>query len=473
MTAQTIRPVILCGGNGKRLWPVSRKSMPKQFTRIGSDLTLLQETIQRFEDAGCDAPIFVTSEAYRFTVAAQAEEMGLASPTILIEPEGRNTGPAICAAAELMYKEDPSALLLVTPADHRMDGSLKIATAVAAGAEKARDGNIICFGIHPTQPHTGYGYIQMSKPSDVEAAQPYRKFIEKPDHQGAVEMLESGEYLWNAGIFMFSVETIREAFAKSAPKIRAAVRRSIRESQTDLDFVRLGPSFADAPEIAFDYAVMERVAGWVVPMHADWSDMGSWRSVWERADKGASGVALSGLATEVDCENSLIYSENENMPVVGLGLSNIAAVATKDAVLVANLDQAQNVSEVVAKLKINGVVQAEEFARHARPWGHYETLSLGNRFQVKSIVVKPGGKLSLQSHVHRAEHWVVVEGTATVTIGSERKLVGENESVYIPLGEIHRLENLGKVPLQLIEVQTGSYLGEDDIVRYEDVYERV
>lgn len=472
MTSHTIRPVILCGGNGKRLWPVSRKSMPKQFARIGSDMTMLQETIQRFEDAGCAAPLLMTGEDYRFTVAAQVEEMSVEDHKIVIEPDVRNTGPAICAAAEILYKEDPDALMLVTPADHRMANSLEFASAVAKAADKARDGEIVTFGIRPTQPETGYGYIQLENASNGDDAQPYRRFVEKPDLETAQEMVESGEFLWNSGIFMFSVATIREAFTKKAPEIRGAVRRALREAQSDLDFLRLGGSFNTAPDVAFDYAVMEKSAGWVVPLEARWSDLGSWRSVWEETGRDENGLATSGSARGFDCEDTLLFSGSDGIEVVGVGLKNIAAVATQDAVLIADLDNTQAVSQVVTTLKAEKVKQAEEFARHARPWGHYETLSLGDRFQVKSIVVKPDGKLSLQSHVHRAEHWVVVEGTATVTIGEDRKLVGENQSVYIPLGEVHRLENTGKVPLQLIEVQTGAYLGEDDIVRYEDVYER-
>ena len=468
-----IRPVILCGGNGTRLWPVSRKSMPKQFTRLNGDRTLLQETILRLEDAGCGVPTFVANEEHRFIVGAQAEEVGLTEMEIIIEPESRNTAAAIYAAVENLASDDVDQLVLVAPADHKLDDAIAFEQALAVGAKSARDGNIVTFGVRPTRPDTGYGYIEIDpRFAAVNAAQVYTKFIEKPDQKQAEEMLEKGNFLWNAGIFLFSVSTLRAAMGRHASEIRAAVREALREASRDLDFLRLGKSFSKSPAMPFDKAVMEKIKGHVVPMEAGWADLGTWRGVWENGKKSDAGVVTNGGAYAIDCTDTLLHCSNEKIAMVGLGLKNIAAVATPDAVLVADLDSSQSVSQIVPVLKILGKSQAEAFQKCERPWGHYETLSLGNRFQVKSIVVKPGGELSLQSHLHRSEHWVVVEGTANVTIGSVERLVSENQSVYIPVGEVHRLANRGKVPLQLIEVQTGAYLGEDDIVRYEDVYQR-
>jgi mannose-1-phosphate guanylyltransferase/mannose-6-phosphate isomerase len=331
----------------------------------------------------------------------------------------------------------------------------------------------VIFGIAPTRAETGYGYIEVAPNMAVDGEPlPYRRFVEKPDQATAERMVEAGHFLWNAGMFLMSVAKARELFGRFTPSLRAAVRRSIREADQDLGFTRLGAAFRSAPDIAFDRAVMEKIAGWLVPLSCSWNDLGSWRSVWSECDRDADGVALRGNTQATQCSDVLLYSDDDNIKVVGLGLKNIAAIATGDGVLVLDMDNAQAVSGVVDRLRADGARQADEFQRCARPWGHYETLALGSRFQVKSIVVKPGGQLSLQSHVHRSEHWVVVEGTATVTIGKSEKLVGENESVYIPLGEVHRLANDGKVPLQLIEVQTGAYLGEDDIIRYEDIYAR-
>jgi len=467
-----IRPVILCGGDGQRLWPVSRKSMPKQFATFGSQLSLLQHTIQRFEDAGCGAPIFMTHEDYRFIVAEQAHAMGISSPQIVIEPNARNTGPSVFAASEVLLRDDPDALMLVTPADHRMDGDLDFANAVAIAAKKARLGHIVTFGAHPTSAQPDYGYIRVGGTVEDLEILPFTSFIEKPTQDEANTLFDSGNCLWNTGIFMTSVTTMQKTFSECAPDLVSSVRTAFEAVKPDMDFLRLGQVFNNAPNISVDHAILENAQGWCVALKGKWLDLSDWKNVWDDMTQDAHGVATHGQARAVDCANSLLFSGSSGVEVVGIGLKNIAAVATKDAVLIADLDDARSVSNVVAKLAVENIPQATEFPRHARPWGHYETLSLGGRFQVKSIVVKPGGKLSLQSHVHRAEHWVVVEGTATVTIGHKQSLIGENQSVYIPLGEVHRLENSGKVPLQLIEVQTGTYLGEDDIVRYEDVYER-
>ena len=473
MEERSIYPVILCGGEGTRLWPLSRKAMPKQFARFDGKLSLLQASVQRAEDCGFLPAIMVTNDAYRFSVTEQLEEIAAKPSAILIEPAARNTAPAICAAAQVLLDKDPSALMLVMPSDHLVRDTAAFAKAIAAGAAQAYEGHIVTFGIRSDKPETGYGYIKLDeKNSKDETAYPFIEFVEKPDSQSAIKMLKSGRYLWNAGIFLMSVKTVCDLFDRHQPNILKTVKQAVETIEKDLDFSRLGACYAQAASISLDHAIMEHETGYVVPMSPGWADLGSWRSVWQESEKDADGVAKSENVTAFECENSLLRSESDNIALVGIGLKNITAVATRDAVIISDMDSSQSVSTVVKKLRQDKVKQADEFTRHDRPWGHYETLSLGPRFQVKSIVVKPGGKLSLQSHVHRAEHWVVVEGTATVTIGKERKLVGENQSVYIPLGEIHRLENEGKVPIQLIEVQTGTYLGEDDIVRYEDVYAR-
>lgn len=474
MSTSPIRPIVLCGGEGTRLWPVSRKSMPKQFARLNGEETLFQDTLRRLEDAGCGAPVIVTGEDHRFTVGAQADEVGVTDREILIEPEARNTAAAICAAAEVLAQQDPQALMLVTPSDHVIGDTLEFSACIARGAEAARAGHIVAFGVLPTSAETGYGYIELERQRNLtDEAQPFARFVEKPDAATADTMFASGHYLWNAGVFLGTVASFRAAFGQHAPDVRAAVRSSIRSARSDLDFLRLGEDFGNAPNHSFDVAVMEKITGMVVRMSVDWSDIGSWKGVWDRYSKNQDGVALEGSCHAIGCENSLLFSQDDQIELVGVGLKNVAAIATADAVIVSDLNACQSVSKVVPLLKSKERRQAEAFPRCERPWGHYETLSLGERFQVKSIVVKPGGQLSLQSHVHRSEHWVVVAGTAAVTIGREEKLISENESVYIPLGEIHRLANHGKVPLQLIEVQTGTYLGEDDIVRYEDIYERV
>ena len=474
MSQSPIFPVILCGGTGTRLWPASRKSMPKQFAALAGADSLLQQTVRRLDEITDVPPMLVTGDAYRFVVAQQMHEIDIRGHGIVIEPAGRNTGPAICAAATLLAAKDPTALMLVCPADHVVDDAVALAQAVANAVPAAHGGEIVTFGIRPDRADTGYGYIELSDRDGADAQpQPFVRFVEKPQAADAQTMVRSGRYVWNAGIFLATAATLLDAFRAHAPDIVVAVSAAVESATVDLDFLRLGAEYATAPDLSIDYAIMEYATGTVVPVTAGWTDLGSWRAVWQTAPKDADGVALQGASLALDCKETLLCSTEDGVQVVGLGLRNIAAVATRDAVLIADLDSTQSVGAAVAELKRRAVPQADSFRKEFRPWGHYETLSLGARYQVKSIVVRPGGELSLQSHVHRAEHWVVVEGTAKVTLGRDERLLSENESVYIPLAEVHRLANPGKVDLRLIEVQTGAYLGEDDIIRYEDIYDRV
>lgn len=417
--------------------------------------------------------MLMTNYEYRFLVDEQMREIGIQGHQIVIEPARRNTAPAICAAAEILAAQDPEALMLVAPSDHQIIDVMAFSKAVATAAERARVGDIVTFGVRPTYPETGYGYIELSQPARGHQPQPYRGFHEKPCTDRAEQMLDDGQFFWNAGIFMFSAKSILDALRRSEFNVCHAVAGSVAAAKPDISFLKLGQSYCAAPDISIDKAVLEKEAGWVVPMTTHWTDMGTWRTVWEDARQDSQGVAVAGSAKAMDCENTLLRSEIDAVQVVGIGLKNLAVVATRDAVLVADLSCAQEVGEAVDQLRAAGATQADEFPRQSRPWGYYETLAAGSRYQVKSIVVKPGGELSLQSHAHRAEHWIVVEGAAHVTIGREERQVAENQSIFIPQGEIHRLGNRGTRPLRLIEVQTGSYFGEDDIVRYQDIYDRV
>ncbi len=468
-----IIPVILAGGSGTRLWPASRKSYPKQFTRLAGGPSLFCETIARFQGPEFAAPTVVTDTEFRFIAAEQLEECGVAKSDIVLESQGRNTAPAILSAA-LLHEGTPDAILLVAPSDHKITDNAAFARAVQAGTDAARDGKIVTFGITPSSPETGYGYLETTEAPEIGQPQSLKSFVEKPDTALAEKLFKGGRHLWNAGIFMFRVSVIIETFEVLAPRLVMPCRAAVAAGTEDLDFFRLGAeAYARCEDISIDYAIMEAAeALHVVPVDFDWSDLGSWRAVHATAEKDGADNALIGAATQIGCHNTLLRSDNPDTRIVGLGLDNIAAIAAGDAILVANMDDSERVKDVVAELKLQNVPQAEGFRQCHRPWGHYETLSLGPRFQVKRIVVKPGGQLSLQSHLHRAEHWVVVEGTATVTIDDDVKLLSENQSVYIPLGAIHRLENKGKVPLTLIEVQSVAYLGEDDIIRYEDAYAR-
>ncbi|WP_300513826.1 mannose-1-phosphate guanylyltransferase/mannose-6-phosphate isomerase [Aliiroseovarius sp.] len=469
-----ITPILLCGGSGTRLWPLSRKSYPKQFSPLIGDTSLFQASAQRLSGDGFSAPLVLTNSDFRFIVTEQLAEIGIDPGAILIEPQGRNTAPAVLAAALLLEKTDPEALMLVAPSDHVVPDPAAFREAVEAGAEAANAGQLVTFGITPDHAETGYGYLELGARIDGLSPLPLKRFVEKPDTPRAEAMLADGRHLWNAGIFLFSVRTILEAFREHAPDLIAPVQAALDDSKPDLGFLRLDPAaWGSVQEISIDYAVMEHASNLsVVPFSAGWSDLGGWDTVWREGTRDERGVGTNGHATAIDCEDTLLRSEDEGLEVVGIGLKDIITVAMPDAVLVADANRAQDVRKAVSALKEKRAKQAETFPKDHRPWGWFESLAIGDRFQVKRIVVHPGAALSLQSHHHRAEHWIVVEGTAKVTIDDREQLVSENQSVYIPLGAIHRMENPGKVPMVLIEVQTGSYLGEDDIIRYEDVYAR-
>ncbi len=471
----TLTPVLLCGGSGTRLWPLSRKSYPKQFTRLTGAGSLFQATAQRLSGPGFAPPMIVTNSDFRFVVTEQLAEAGVDPGPILIEPEGRNTAPAVLAAALHLAAGNPDAVMLVAPSDHVIPDAHAFRAAVARGMEAVAQGRIVTFGVAPDRPETGYGYLHLDHaPDGSGAAVALRAFVEKPDATRAAEMLADGSYLWNAGIFLFRAVDILEAFATHAPGLMAPVRAAVEGARSDLGFLRLAPApWATAEDISIDYAVMEKSDRLsVVPFAAGWSDLGGWDAVWREAGPDATGVVTSDHATAIDCTDTLLRSEHEGLELVGIGLANIIAIAMPDAVLVAHMDRAQDVKRAVEALKSRRAKQAQTLPRDFRPWGWFDSLVIGERFQVKRIVVHPGASLSLQSHHHRSEHWIVVQGTAKVTVDDSVRLISENQSVYIPLGAVHRMENPGKMPMVLIEVQTGSYLGEDDIIRYEDIYAR-
>lgn len=474
-----ITPVLLCGGSGTRLWPLSRKSYPKQFVPLTGEETLFQASARRLSGSSQNlqflAPMVLTNSDFRFIVTEQLQAAGIDPGAILIEPEGRNTAPAVLAAALRAFSENKDAVLLVAPSDHVVPDTEAFHAAVACGLGAVRQGQLVTFGITPVRAETAYGYLQLdAAPGTAGGAMPLRQFVEKPDAARAAEMLAAGNFLWNAGIFLFRAADIIDAFKTHAPELIPPVQAALQEAQADLGFLRLAPGpWAGAENISIDYAVMEKARNLsVVPFDAAWSDLGGWDAVWRESGPDAQGVVTSGGATAIDCRDTLLRSDSEQLEVVGIGLDSIMAVAMKDAVLVADKSRAQDVKLAVEALKQKGAAQATDFPKDHRPWGWFESLAVGDRFQVKRILVHPGAALSLQSHVHRSEHWIVVEGTAKVTVDGEVKLVTENESVYIPLGAVHRMENPGKVPMVLIEVQTGAYVGEDDIVRYEDLYAR-
>ncbi len=468
-----IYPIILCGGSGTRLWPVSRKAYPKQFSPLIGSESLYQTTLRRFSSTDFAAPVIMTGDQFRFMAVEQAHSIGLQDARVVVEPMARDTAPAILTAALMLVEDDPEAQMLVLPSDHVIADVPAFLEAVEIGSNAAQNGTLVTFGVVPDRPETGFGYLELTETPETQAVA-LRSFREKPDVKAAQEMIAAGNYLWNAGIFLFRAQDVIAQFEAHGADLIAPCQQALAEGSQDLNFFRLGEAgYGAARAISFDFAVMEKAASVAtVPLNCGWSDLGAWDALWAVSEADEDGVATSGDVTTVACRDSYLRSEEGGMQLVGLGLDGIVAVAMRDAVLVADKSRAQDVKTVVEVLRTAQIAQADDYPRFHRPWGWYETLCLGSRFQVKRIMVKPGGILSLQSHMHRSEHWVVVEGTAEVTVGDEVKLITENQSVYIPLGAVHRMANKGQLPMYLIEVQTGAYLGEDDIIRYEDIYNR-
>ena len=466
-----MKPVVLAGGTGSRLWPKSRAALPKQFLSLTSNSTMLQDTVTRLKGTNAEPPVFICNDAHRFLVAEQLRKKNIEHDGILLEPVGRNTAPAIALAALHATKTGNDPVLLVLAADHLIKDQEAFHSAIVKAEALANEGKLVTFGIVPDKPHTGYGYIKAGKVLNVgfEVAD----FVEKPQPETAKQYVESGDFFWNSGMFMFKASRYIEELGKYNPEMLEVCRRAIETEAPDLDFIRVDSEiFSTCPDDSIDYAVMEKTdSAAMVPLDAGWSDVGSWTSLWETADKDEDGNICVGDTILEKTRNSYVNAEQRLVSVIGL--EDVIVVETKDAVMVAHKDDAQSIKNVVNKLKAEKRPEFEFHREVFRPWGSYDSIDNGARFQVKRITVKPGEKLSVQMHHHRAEHWIVVSGSANVTIDDNTKLVTENESVYIPIGAVHALENPGKIPLELIEVQSGAYLGEDDIVRFSDRYGRV
>jgi mannose-1-phosphate guanylyltransferase/mannose-6-phosphate isomerase len=468
-----IYPVLLSGGTGSRLWPVSRSQMPKQLMPLLSDRSLLQETAQRLDGLdGIAPPLVIANSDHRFMIAAQLQELGITPTALVLEPVGRNTAAAAAVAANIVSDLDPEGIIILLPADHHIPDVEGFQQAALRGAAHADRGHIVTFGITPKFPETGYGYIKRG-PALNDDAFAVAQFCEKPDLARAEAFLAEGCYDWNSGIFMARADTLMEEMEAHCPDILAKCRSAVAGSYRDLDFLRLDdPAFKACPSAPIDTAVMERTSkAVVIPLDIGWSDVGSWNALWDLGEKDDAGNVISGDVIALDTEGT--YIRGNGRLVTTLGVKNLVVVDTGDAVLIADKERVQDIRGVVAKLKELGRSEHEVHARVHRPWGFYESIEAGDRYQVKHLMVKPGGTLSLQMHHHRAEHWVVVKGTARVVLGNKEMLISENESTYIPIGTPHRLENPGKVPLSIIEVQSGCYLGEDDIVRMDDIYGRL
>ncbi len=469
-----IYPVILSGGAGTRLWPLSRAALPKQLLPLVNDKTMLQDTALRLNGRPeLMQPLIICGNEHRFLVAEQLREVKIKPLAILLEPEGRNTAPAVAAAAHFLKARDPEAVMLVLPADHVITDADAFYAAIGRAANLVEHGSLATFGIVPTGPETGYGYIKSGEPLPTgDECFKVERFVEKPDRATAEGFVAAGNYYWNSGMFLFRADAYLKELEQFQPAIAAATLDAVNKGYSDLDFCRLDEAaFAASPSDSIDYAVMEHTRhAVVVPASIGWSDVGSWSALWEVQERSDDGNACRGDVYLDGVKNSLVRAESRCVAVIGL--ENIVVVETNDAVLVTHKDQVQRVKQVVEHLKCQERTEHLHHTKVYRPWGCYEGIDIGERFQVKRITVNPGGKLSLQMHHHRAEHWIVVSGTAKVTCGDTVSLLTENESTYIPIGMNHRLENPGKLPLHLIEVQSGGYLGEDDIVRFEDVYQR-
>lgn len=466
-------PLILSGGSGTRLWPVSRRNLPKQFLSLSGDGTLFQQAVTRTQKLPeAMAPIIVASEDHRFLAADQLLEAGVQGSSIVLEPIARNTAPAIALGALKAIERDTQALLLVLPADHLIGDTESFVAAVQQALPAARDGWLVTFGIRPDRPETGFGYIRRAESIGGNAFR-VERFVEKPDLATAEGYVKDGSYDWNSGMFLFKAARYLEELGQHAPEMLEAVRKAYSTGHGDLDFVRVdAEAFAKVPDNSIDYAVMEKTTrAAVIPVSCAWSDIGSWSALWLSGRHDEQGNQREGDTLTVNTRNSLLRSHDRHM-IATVGVDDLIVVSTPDATLVAHRDAAQDVKKVVDQLKASGRTEHSFHRVVHRPWGSYDSLEEGGRFQVKRIVVKPGASLSLQKHHHRAEHWIVVSGTAEVTCDEKVFLLAENQSTYIPLGSVHRLRNPGKVPLELIEVQSGSYLGEDDIVRFDDVYGR-
>ena len=476
MSRKILFPVILCGGSGTRLWPLSRKSFPKQFISIFDDkYSLLQLTEKRIQGIkNIHNPILICNESHRFIVAEQMREVNIKPYSIILEPFGRNTAPAICMAALRAIEKDSDAILFILSSDHSIKNVKKFLEVVEYGIKFAEEDNLVAFGIVPSRPETGYGYIKSEEAFNIKEINGIKisKFIEKPNIRLAKEFIKDKRFTWNSGMFMFKAKVILDEINKYHPKIYTSCSESIKGSKKDLDFERIdNDAFKKCPDISIDVAVMEKTSrGIVLPLDVGWTDIGSWKSVWENSEKDFNGNYSKGKVLIKDSKNS--YFRSEDRLIVGLGLEDLLVIETNDAVLIANKNQDQKVKDIVLELKEKKIPEGISHKKVFRPWGNYISLVEGRRWQVKQISVQPGEKLSLQFHHHRAEHWVVVKGTAEVEIDSNTKILGENQSIYIPIGSKHRLYNPGKITLILIEVQSGSYLGEDDIIRIEDVYGR-
>ena len=470
-----IRPVILCGGSGTRLWPLSRAQFPKQLASFDGARSLLQNTVLRSSGTLFDRPVLITGEDQRFLVRDQIEDIGQAAEAIILEQEGRNTAPALAVAAQWLASRDPGEVMLVLPSDHVIDDEAAFLNAMQQAMPEVDRGKIVTFGVRPTSPHTGYGYIRVD-PAQVgeRPVLDVAQFVEKPSPDKAEEYVRSGAHFWNAGIFLFRAGDFLAELNVHAAAIAAWAKAAVEGGAEDGDFFR-PLERNDAPAIqpiSVDYAVMERSANVVVvPADMGWSDLGSWNEIWSRSERDAGGNALQGAALAFDTAGSLIIADDETT-VATLGVTDLVVVAVDGAVLVSSRDRAQDVGRIVEGLRTRGDAKADSRSTVHRPWGSYQTTDRDARFQTKRIIVRPGARLSSQLHHHRSEHWVVVTGTAEVTVGEKTFLLHENESTYISAGTVHRLSNPGKVPLHLIEVQCGTYLGEDDIVRFDDIYGR-